>query len=143
MFMGEFHHNLDAKGRLIIPAKFREQLGDDFVLTRGMDGCLFGYPQSEWAKLQEKLQTLPLTQKNARTFVRLLYSAATECELDKQGRINVPKPLMSHAALDKACVLVGVANRIEIWSTERWEQFATDAESDFDEISENLMDFGL
>ncbi|KRL84454.1 cell division protein MraZ [Lacticaseibacillus pantheris DSM 15945 = JCM 12539 = NBRC 106106] len=143
MFMGEFHHNLDAKGRLIIPAKFREQLGDDFVLTRGMDGCLFGYPQSEWAKLQEKLQTLPLTQKNARTFVRLLYSAATECELDKQGRINVPKPLMTHAALDKACVLVGVANRIEIWSTERWEQFATDAESDFDEISENLMDFGL
>lgn len=108
-----------------------------------MDGCLFGYPQSEWAKLQEKLQTLPLTQKNARTFVRLLYSAATECELDKQGRINVPKPLMTHAALDKACVLVGVANRIEIWSTERWEQFATDAESDFDEISENLMDFGL
>ncbi|WP_288761556.1 division/cell wall cluster transcriptional repressor MraZ [uncultured Lacticaseibacillus sp.] len=143
MFMGEFHHNLDAKGRLIIPAKFREQLGDDFVLTRGMDGCLFGYPQSEWAKLQEKLQTLPLTQKNARTFVRLLYSAATECELDKQGRINVPKPLMTHAALDKACVLVGVANRIEIWSTERWERFATDAESDFDEISENLMDFGL
>lgn len=143
MFMGEFHHNLDAKGRLIIPAKFREQLGDDFVLTRGMDGCLFGYPQSEWAKLQEKLQTLPLTQKNARTFVRLLYSAATECELDKQGRINVPKPLMTHAALDKACVLVGVANRIEIWSTERWEQFATDAESDFDEISENLMEFGL
>ncbi|WP_462399279.1 division/cell wall cluster transcriptional repressor MraZ [Lacticaseibacillus pantheris] len=143
MFMGEFHHNLDAKGRLIIPAKFREQLGDDFVLTRGMDGCLFGYPQSEWAKLQEKLQTLPLTQKNARTFVRLLYSAATECELDKQGRINVPKPLMTHAALDKACVLVGVANRIEIWSTERWEQFAMDAESDFDEISENLMDFGL
>ncbi|WKF84870.1 division/cell wall cluster transcriptional repressor MraZ [Lacticaseibacillus pantheris] len=143
MFMGEFHHNLDAKGRLIIPAKFREQLGDDFVLTRGMDGCLFGYPQSEWAKLQEKLQTLPLTQKNARTFVRLLYSAATECELDKQGRINVPKPLMTHAALDKACVLVGVANRIEIWNTERWERFATDAESDFDEISENLMDFGL
>ncbi|KRM87923.1 division/cell wall cluster transcriptional repressor MraZ [Lacticaseibacillus thailandensis] len=143
MFMGEFRHNLDAKGRLIIPAKFREQLGADFILTRGMDGCLFGYPQSEWAKLQEKLQTLPLTQKNARTFIRLLYSAATECELDKQGRINVPKPLMAHAGLAKACVLVGVANRIEIWSAERWEQFATDAESDFDDISENLMDFGL
>lgn len=143
MFMGEYHHNLDAKGRLIIPAKFREQLGSSFVLTRGMDGCLFGYPQEEWQKLQTKLQELPLTKKDARTFVRFLYSAADECELDKQGRINVPRVLMQHAALSKACVLVGVANRIEIWSAERWDKFSAGAEDSFDEISENLMDFGL
>lgn len=143
MFMGEYHHNLDAKGRLIVPAKFREQLGASFVLTRGMDGCLFGYPQSEWSALQEKLAALPLTKKDARTFVRFLYSAATECEIDRQGRINVPKTLMAHAELGKACVLVGVANRIEIWSAERWESFADDAAESFDDISENLMDFGL
>ncbi len=143
MFMGEYHHNLDAKGRLIVPAKFREQLGANFVLTRGMDGCLFGYPDSEWQALQAKLAQLPLTKKDARTFVRFLYSAATECEVDKQGRINVPKSLMDHAALDKECVLVGVANRIEVWSAERWQSFADSAAEDFDEISENLMDFGL
>ncbi|WDF81677.1 division/cell wall cluster transcriptional repressor MraZ [Lacticaseibacillus pabuli] len=143
MFMGEFHHNLDAKGRLIVPAKFREQLGASFVLTRGMDGCLFGYPESEWEALQAKLAQLPLTKKDARTFVRFLYSAATECELDRQGRINVPKSLMQHADLSKACVLVGVSSRIEIWSEERWDKFADNAEESFDEISENLMDFGL
>lgn len=143
MFMGEYHHNLDAKGRLIVPAKFREQLGANFVLTRGMDGCLFGYPDSEWQALQEKLAQLPLTKKDARTFVRFLYSAATECELDRQGRINIPKPLMDHAGLAKECVLVGVANRIEVWSSERWNNFADSAADDFDEISENLMDFGL
>jgi MraZ protein len=143
MFMGEYHHNLDAKGRLIVPAKFREQLGTSFVLTRGMDGCLFGYPEAEWQKLQEKVAQLPLTKKDARTFVRFLYSAATECELDRQGRINVPKPLMQHAELSKACVLVGVSNRIEIWGEDRWNSFAEGAEENFDEISENLMDFGL
>ena len=143
MFMGEFHHNLDAKGRLIVPAKFREQLGASFVLTRGMDGCLFGYPESEWEALQEKLAKLPLTKKDARTFTRFLYSAATECELDRQGRINVPKSLMQHADLSNACVLVGVSSRIEIWSEARWDKFADNAEESFDEISENLMDFGL
>lgn len=106
MLMGEFHHSIDAKGRLIIPAKFRADLGSDFVLTRGMDGCLFGYPMSQWQKLQTQIEALPLTKKDARTFSRFLYSAATECELDKQGRVNIPKPLSQHAGLDKACVLV-------------------------------------
>lgn len=143
MLMGEFHHSIDTKGRLIVPAKFREALLPAFVLTRGMDGCLFGYPMSEWEKLQDKLATLPLTKKDARTFTRFLYSAATECELDKQGRINIPQPLIDHADLTKECVLVGVSNRIEVWSKDRWSDFATKAEDDFDEISENLMDFGL
>lgn len=143
MFMGEYHHNLDAKGRLIVPAKFRDQLGASFVLTRGLDGCLFGFPQSEWEKLQQQLAQLPLTKKDARMFVRFLYSAATECELDRQGRINVPKTLMEYGELTKGCVLVGVANRIEVWSEERWANFADDAAANFDDISENLMDFGL
>lgn len=143
MLMGEFHHNIDAKGRLIVPAKFREQLGASFVLTRGMDGCLFGYPEDEWEKLQTQLKGLPLTKKDARTFTRFLYSAATVCDVDKQGRINIPAPLIAHAELKKACVLVGVSERIEVWSAERWEAFASKAEQDFDDISESLMDFGL
>ncbi|WP_125546832.1 division/cell wall cluster transcriptional repressor MraZ [Levilactobacillus lindianensis] len=143
MFMGEFEHSIDTKGRLIIPAKFREQLGGQFVVTRGMDGCLFGYPMTEWSALQEKLKALPVNRKDARAFVRFFYSAATECELDKQGRINLPKSLRDHAALAKQCVIVGVANRFEIWSQERWDKFSTAAEEDFDDIAENLIDFGM
>ena len=143
MLMGEFHHSIDAKGRLIVPAKFRDALGPAFVLTRGMDGCLFGYPLSEWQKLQEKLSALPLAKKSARTFSRLLLSGAAECELDKQGRINLPNNLITHAALSKACVLIGVSTRIEIWSAERWAAYSAEAEDDFDDISENLIDFGL
>lgn len=140
--MGEFSHTVDTKGRLIIPAKFREQLGTQFVITRGMDGCLFGYPLTEWQTLEDKLKELPLTKKDARSFVRFFYSAATECEFDKQGRINLPAALRTHAGLDKKCVVVGVSERIEIWSEDRWNSFATEAEDNFDDIAEK-MDFGL
>lgn len=140
--MGEFSHTVDTKGRLIIPAKFREQLGTQFVITRGMDGCLFGYPLTEWQILEDKLKELPLTKKDARSFVRFFYSAATECEFDKQGRINLPAALRTHAGLDKKCVVVGVSERIEIWSEDRWNSFATEAEDNFDDIAEK-MDFGL
>ena len=140
MFMGEYRHTVDTKGRLIIPAKFRDELGPEFVITRGMDGCLFGYPLTEWNNLEEKLRQLPLTKKNARAFVRFFYSAATECEFDKQGRINIPKALRTHAALDKKCVVVGVSNRFEIWSEERWNEFSHDVEENFDEIAEDMMD---
>ncbi|AUJ32352.1 MAG: division/cell wall cluster transcriptional repressor MraZ [Liquorilactobacillus nagelii] len=143
MLMGEFHHAIDSKGRLIIPAKFREQLADQFVLTRGMDGCLFGYPASEWQQLEEKLQQLPLTKRDARAFVRFFYSAATECEFDHQGRIVIPKSLRQHAELTKKCVVVGVSNRFEIWSEERWNKFSEQAEENFDDIAENMIDFGL
>ena len=138
--MGEYRHTVDSKGRLIIPAKFRDELGARFVVTRGMDGCLFGYPLTEWNNLEEKLRQLPLTKKNARAFVRFFYSAATECEFDKQGRINIPKTLRTHAALDKKCVVVGVSNRFEIWSEERWNEFSDDVEENFDEIAEDMMD---
>ncbi|WP_375179195.1 division/cell wall cluster transcriptional repressor MraZ [Enterococcus rotai] len=143
MFMGEFQHNIDAKGRLIVPAKFRDQLGEKFVVTRGMDGCLFGYPMSEWEQLEEKLKEMPLAKKDARTFVRFFYSAATECEIDKQGRINIPVALRTHGSLEKACVIIGVSNRIEIWDEARWQEFSTEAEENFDEIAETMIDFGF
>lgn len=143
MFMGEFQHSIDAKGRLIVPAKFREKLGDTFVVTRGLDGCLFGYPLEEWNKLEEKLNEMPLAKKDARLFVRFFYSAATECEIDKQGRINIPQTLRTHAQLEKSCVIIGVSNRIEIWDEARWQSFTKEAEMSFDDIAESMIDFGL
>ncbi len=106
MLMGEYRHNIDTKGRMIVPSKLREELGEEFVLTRGLDGCLFGYPMSEWQNLESKLNEMPLAKKDARTFVRFFYSAATECELDKQGRINIPSTLRNYAALTKECVVM-------------------------------------
>lgn len=143
MFMGEYQHAIDTKGRLIVPSKHREKLGEKFVVTRGLDGCLFGYPLSEWETLEEKLNEMPLAKKDARTFVRFFYSAATECEVDKQGRINIPVALRTHAALTKSCVIIGVSNRIEIWDEARWQAFTVEAEENFDEIAETMIDFGL
>ncbi|GEL13018.1 transcriptional regulator MraZ [Lapidilactobacillus concavus] len=143
MLMGEFHHTIDSKGRVIMPAKFRAALGETFVLTRGMDGCLFGYPMEKWQQLEKKLDELPLTKKDARAFVRFFYAAATELEVDKQGRINIATPLFKYAQLEKNCVIVGVSDRIEIWDEVRWEAFNQQAEENFDDISENLLDFNL
>ena len=116
MFMGEYNHTVDAKGRLIVPSKFREQLGEEFVVTKGLDGCLFAYENSEWKALEEKLHTLPLTNANARKFSRFFLAGATVCEVDKQGRILLPSVLREFAKIDKDAVLVGVGSRIEIWS---------------------------
>lgn len=141
--MGEFQHSIDTKGRLIVPSKLREQLGEKFVVTRGLDGCLFGYPQTEWEKLEEKLDQMPLAKKDARSFVRFFYSAATECEIDKQGRINIPNTLRKHASLEKNCVIIGVSTRIEIWDEQRWNDFSEETEENFDDIAETMIDFGL
>jgi MraZ protein len=141
MFFGEFEHALDAKGRLIIPAKFRELLGTSFVITRGMDGCIFGYPAERWATLQAQLDDLPLTRKDARAFVRFFYAAAAECELDKQGRVMIPATLRQYAKLEKQCVIVGVSDRFEIWGAEHWQQFETETAANFDDLAENLIDF--
>lgn len=141
--MGEFQHSIDTKGRLIIPSKLREQLGETFVVTRGLDGCLFGYPLTEWEKLEEKLDQMPLAKKDARSFVRFFYSAATECEIDKQGRINIPTTLRKHANLEKRCVIIGVSTRIEIWDEQRWNDFSEKTEENFDDIAESMIDFGL
>lgn len=143
MLIGEYKHNTDAKGRIIMPAKFREELGTTFILTRGLDGCLFGYPMEQWAILQEKLKQLPLSKKDARSFVRFFYSAAVEAEIDKQGRINIPNNLLEYAKIEKECRIVGVSDRIEIWSNTRWEEFAESAEDSFEDIAENMIDFGL
>ena len=122
MFMGEYNHTIDAKGRLIIPSKFRELLGEEFVLTKGLDGCLSIYPMDEWNAFEEKLRALPLTNKNARTFTRFFVAGATNCELDKQGRILLPATLREFAGLEKDVVLTGMLNRIEIWSKEKWNE---------------------
>ncbi|AGX03750.1 MULTISPECIES: division/cell wall cluster transcriptional repressor MraZ [Bacillaceae] len=143
MFMGEYHHNVDTKGRLIVPAKFRDNLGEMFILTRGLDQCLFGYPLSEWKQLETKLKGLPLTKKDARAFTRFFFSGASECELDKQGRINISSPLMQYAKLEKECVIVGVSNRIEIWSKHLWEDFFAESEESFAEIAENMIGFDI
>ncbi|MDB5083425.1 MAG: cell division/cell wall cluster transcriptional repressor MraZ [Bacilli bacterium] len=143
MFMGEFQHNIDDKGRLIIPAKFRESLGEDFVVTRGLDQCLFVYPQSEWEILEGKLKTLPLTRADARAFSRFFFSGATEGEFDKQGRVTLPTHLRDYAGLQKDCVVIGVSNRVEIWSKEAWGDYSLDAADSFAAIAEKLVDLDL
>ncbi|EUJ41743.1 division/cell wall cluster transcriptional repressor MraZ [Brochothrix campestris] len=143
MFMGEYAHNIDVKGRLIMPAKFREQLGDHFVVTRGLDKCLFVYPMHEWEKVTMKLQALPMTKKDARAFSRFFLSGALECELDKQGRINLPQNLLTYSLIEKETTVVGVSNRIEIWAKSEWEAFFAGAEESFSEIAEQMTDFNL
>ncbi len=141
MFMGEYNHTIDAKGRLIIPAKFRELLGTEFVLTRGLDGCLFIYPVDEWKAFEQKLRALPLTNKNARTFSRFFVAGAAMCELDRQGRVLVPQTLREFAGLEKDVVLTGNLDRIEVWSKEKWSENCD--YDDMDEIAENMQDMGI
>ena len=123
MFMGEYHHSIDEKGRLIIPSKYRNELGDSFVITRGLENCLFVYSLVEWNKITDKLKKLPFTKQNVRNFNRFLLSGATVTELDKQGRANIPSTLTEFAGLQKDCVIIGVNDRLEIWSKEKWEGF--------------------
>lgn len=143
MFMGEYKHNIDTKGRMIVPAKFREELGEVFVVTRGLDKCLFAYPMNEWKVIEEKLKKLPLTKKDARAFTRFFFSGAIECEVDKQGRINIPPTLRTYAELEKECTVIGVSERIEIWASEKWEEYVEESEESFSEIAENLLDFDI
>lgn len=143
MFMGEYHHTLDAKGRLIVPARFREGLGDTFIVTRGLDQCLFAYPMSEWRDIEEKLRALPLTKADARSFVRFFFSGAIECELDKQGRIMLPQNLRDYAHMEKDVVAVGVSTRVELWSAERWKEYVESASESFDAIAESIVDLGI
>lgn len=141
MFMGEYRHRIDNKGRLIIPAKLRAHLSDRFVMTRGLDGCVFIYSMNEWTVLEEKLSHLPLAKKEARAFVRFFYAAASEESLDKQGRVNISPILLDYAKLEKECVIVGVSNRIEIWDAEKWKQMNEEIIDHFDDIAENMLDF--
>ena len=143
MFMGEYNHTIDAKGRLIIPSKFRELLGEEFVLTRGLDGCLYIYPMDEWESFEMKLRSLPLTNKNARDFVRFFLSGAIECEIDKQGRFLITGNLREYAKLEKDTVIIGVGTRIEIWDKEKWKSYNSDENISADEIAENMTMLGI
>ena len=141
MFMGEYNHIIDAKGRLIITARFRELLGEEFILTKGLDGCLSIYPMDAWEAFETKLRALPLTNKNARTFTRFFVAGATNCELDRQGRILVPQTLREFAGLEKEVVLTGNLDRIEIWSKEKWSENCN--YDDMDSIAESMQDMGI
>lgn len=142
MLMGEFHHNIDEKNRLVIPSKFRSELGEKFIVTRGLDNCLFIYSMSEWEKLVLKLKTLPFTQMNARKFSRFFLSGAIDAEFDRSGRICITSPLIEYAGITKECVIIGVSDRLEIWSKEAWEKFLSDNETEFSDIAENLFTTG-
>lgn len=140
MLLGEFHHNIDDKGRLVIPTKFREDLGQEFILTRGIEKCLYVYSKTEWEKLVGKLNTLPFTKKVTRTFTRFFYSGATACEFDKSGRMSITSPLVSYAGLDKECIIIGVNDHLEIWDSKAFEKFMNDNSDIIEDIAENLFD---
>ena len=141
MLIGEYDHSLDVKGRLIMPAKLRIDMGEKFIVTKGLDGCLFAFSQNEWLNFEAKLKSLPLSDKNARNFVRFFLSGATECELDKQGRFLIPNNLRIAANLDKEVVIIGVGTRLEIWDKKTWEK--CDNNISADEIAENMTMLGI
>ena len=141
MFMGEYNHTVDAKGRLIVPSKFRELLGDEFVVTKGLDGCLFVYSSEEWKSIEEKFSQVSQFSKEARKFARFFFAGAAICEVDKQGRVLLPATLRKFAGIEKEAVLEGVLNHIEIWSKDRWQE--TNEYDDVEEIAEHMASLGL
>lgn len=142
MLLGEYTHTLDIKGRVIMPAKFREDIGSNFVVTKGLDNCLFVYSISEWQNFEAKLKTLPLTNETARNFIRFFFSGATECEVDKQGRILIPANLREYADLQKDVYVIGVSTRVEIWNKEKWESYNGSGNMD-DNIANQMSTLGI
>ena len=143
MFIGEYNHTLDPKNRVIMPSKFREKLGDSFVMTKGLDNCLFIYSSQDWSIVEDKLKSLPMTNKDARAFVRFFFAGACECDLDKQGRMVIPNYLKEHANIDKELVIIGVSTRIEIWSKEEWNKFNNDANISYEDVAEKMSQHGI
>jgi MraZ protein len=137
--MGEYHHNIDDKGRLTIPSKFRDDLGEKFVITRGLENCLFAYSLEDFQKIVAELQKIPFTKKDARQFMRFFLSGATTVEFDKQGRINISSPLISYAELKKECIIIGTGDRLEIWSSNNWNDFFDSTKDNMSDIAENLF----
>ncbi len=142
MFMGEYRHSLDEKSRVIVPAKYHEQLGTSFILTKGLDGCLFIYPQTEWTSFEEKLKALPLTNTNARKFVRFFLAGAVECATDKQRRIIIPSHLKVYSDIEKDIVFIGMGNRIEVWSSQKWDTYNDEA-FDACTLAEQMESLGI
>lgn len=143
MLIGEYSHNMDSKGRIAIPAKFREKLGTGAIITRGLDNCLFVFGLNEWEILIQKLMNLPLSQSNSRAFVRLMLAGAKDAEFDAQGRILIPEYLRKYAGIKKKVIVTGLYNRIEIWDEERWQEYKQKTESKTEEIAERLSDLGI
>jgi len=143
MFTGEFQHSLDGKGRVIIPSRLRDGLGDRFVITRGLDHCLFVYPSAEWTRLEQKLKQLPFTKSDSRAFMRLFFSGAMEVEADKQGRVLIPQNLREYAGIEKEIMIIGVSNRVEIWSEQAWRDYFGEANNNYEDLAEKLVDFDL
>lgn len=143
MLTGEFSHSLDSKGRIIIPSKIRNEIGDNIIITRGLDGCLFGYNKDTWNDIIKELNTLSFTKKDARNFIRFFTSGAITLEFDKQGRINIPAYLLDYASLKEDVIIIGVINRIEIWNKDKWESFMKENVESLSDISENLFDSSL
>lgn len=143
MFMGEYLHSIDNKGRLIFPAKFRDELGERFIATKGLDNCLFVYTLEEWAILESKLKQLPMAKPEARAFARFFFAGAAELESDKQGRVLLPPNLREHAKLDKDVIVIGVSSRIELWSKEAWDEYNAKIGPEVTKIAENLVDLGI
>ena len=140
MLIGEYHHNIDEKGRLIIPSKFREEIMDKAIVTRGLDGCLFVYSLENWEKIVSKLETLPFTKKDARTFNRFFMSGATVCEFDRQGRINLPSSLICYANLKKECSIIGVNDRLEIWDSDSFDNLIEENIEAISDVCEKLFE---
>lgn len=143
MLMGEYQHTIDAKGRLILPAKFRDELGELFIVTKGLDNCLFVYAKEEWAILEGKLKQLPLAKPEARAFVRFFFAGAAEVECDKQGRVLLPTNLRDYAQVEKDVVILGVSNRVEIWSKSVWDSYNEQISPTVASIAESLVDLGI
>lgn len=143
MFIGEYHHSVDEKGRMAVPAKFRAKLKNGAVVTKGLDNCLVIYPRSEWETLAEKLSSLPISQANTRAFSRLMLAGAMDIELDKQGRVIVPEYLRKYAHVKKKVVVAGLYNRLEVWNEDKWEEYRTETEEASNEIAEQLGELGV
>ena len=143
MLLGEYNHNLDVKGRVSVPAKFREDLGESFIVTKGLDNCLFAYSKEEWQTFETKLKTLPMTNTNARNFIRFFFAGATECEIDKQGRVNIPQILRDYAGLSKDVSIIGVSTRVEIWDRQKWEDYTSPDNMDVSDIASQMSDLGI
>ncbi|MBQ8379648.1 MAG: division/cell wall cluster transcriptional repressor MraZ [Clostridia bacterium] len=143
MLLGEYRHNVDVKGRVSVPSKFRNDLGQTFVITKGLDNCLFMYSKQEWETFELKLKELPLTNQDARSFVRFFFAGAAECEVDKQGRINIPQNLREYANIQKDVVIVGVATRAEIWDSENWNKYTSSDSLDGTKLASQMSQLGI
>ncbi|CCY71342.1 protein MraZ [Clostridium sp. CAG:921] len=140
MLLGEYNHNLDAKGRVSVPSKFRDDLGSVFIITKGLDNCLYAYSKDEWKIFEEKLKNLP---SSARNFVRFFFAGATEVEVDKLGRVNIPQNLREYASLSKEVCIIGVSTRVEIWDKQKWEDYTNPDNMDVEQIASQMSELGI